>query len=56
MTQYVKQFPLPDLATPIGARIVQLVGRQVKSPDNSVDAEIDSLVWEAFGLVKEVGR
>ena len=58
MTQYVKNFPLPRLSTPLGQQIVRLVREAVDKDRVNADAEakIDELVWQAFGLVKEVAR
>jgi len=56
MTQYVSGFPLPSLDKPCGKKIVELVPRLVreaKASDTS-EKQIDRLVWEAFGLGKEV--
>jgi methylase of polypeptide subunit release factors len=57
MTQYIKKFPLPDIDCPVTRRIIQLVGERVarKVPDHVRETEIDRLVWESFGLVKETG-
>lgn len=58
MTQYVKQFPLPPLSTPLVNQIVKLTRELVcavcngKDPDASAEAEVDTLVWQAFGLSK----
>jgi adenine-specific DNA-methyltransferase len=58
MTQYVKRFPLPDLNEKVVQKAVQLVAQVVKTPiiASEVESEIDDLVWESFGLVKEVAR
>jgi len=55
MTQYVRKFPLPPLEAPVAQRIIQLVGERIanKMPDEDREMEIDQLVWESFGLVKE---
>ncbi len=57
MTQYVKQFPLPDAAG-TGAKIVRLVKRLLRSSatDRPLEQQIDALVWESFGLSEEVAR
>ena len=61
ITQYVEQFPLPDPVNEISKMIIAMA----KEIYNSIDtpkakilaAEIDSLVWHAFGLpVKEISR
>jgi adenine-specific DNA-methyltransferase len=56
MTQYVGGFPLPSLELPCGKKIVRLVSRLIREGkvDYSTEQEIDGLVWEAFGLRKEV--
>lgn len=54
MTQYVKEFPVPELDSRIGKRIVRLAAGLVDgfaAPDDV--PEVDALVWEAFGLHKE---
>jgi len=55
MTQYVKEFPVPDLDSDAGQRIVTLTSRLVKGPTTGkIEAEVDALVWKAFGLRKEI--
>ncbi len=56
MTQYVQHFPVPDLKTPISQKIVRLVHGLLANnqTDGTCEAGIDRLVWEAFGLVKEM--
>ena len=55
MTQYVKEFPVPDPESHAGRRVIQLARKLVKDgAKEKVEAEIDSLVWEAFGLQKEI--
>ena len=54
MTQYVKQFPLPPLAHPLSQRIVR-GAKKLAAMDNVAnakeqEADLDLLVWEAFGL------
>lgn len=58
MTQYVKQFPLPDAASKPARKIVRLVKRLLKSSatDRPLQQQIDALVWESFGLSEEVAR
>jgi adenine-specific DNA-methyltransferase len=55
MTQYVKQFPLPDPATKASRKVVSLVSDVVNngSAGPEQEREIDAHVWAAFGLVKE---
>lgn len=56
MTQYVGGFPLPPLKGKTGKKIVKMVSRLVESGKASPETEneIDGLVWESFGLQKEV--
>jgi hypothetical protein len=56
MTQYVGGFPLPSLETPCGKKIVQLVSRLVREGEvtDTLEEQIDRLVWKAFGLGEEV--
>ncbi len=58
MTQYVKKFPLPDLESPVAQTIVQLVSEQIAgySDDGARESDVNRLVWESFGLVKETAR
>ena len=56
MTQYVKRFPLPDLALAPAKEIVKLAAKMIASPTDEIEGKIDALVWKSFGLVKEVGR
>ncbi len=56
ITQYVQRFPLPKIEHPASQQIVPLV-QQLIAHSPAADARatirrIDSLVWEAFGLVK----
>jgi hypothetical protein len=58
MTQYVKAFPLPDLSSPSGHRLVTLVseimsGGLLEEPRTRQEKKIDALVWESFGLIEE---
>ena len=50
MTQYVKEFPLPDLKSRLGKRIVSWVKKQVEKPTEAREAKIEGLVQEAFGF------
>jgi adenine-specific DNA-methyltransferase len=54
MTQYVKKFPLPDVTSKPAQRAIECAVTLVKSgtADPQLEAEIDELVWRAFGLVK----
>lgn len=56
MTQYVKRFPLPDLKNKAARKAIQRVLKLLDEPTTppALEREIDGLVWEAFGLVKEV--
>jgi len=56
MTQYVGGFPLPPLGSPCSKKIVRLVSHLVRKgkASDTTEKEIDGLVWEAFGLGKEV--
>jgi hypothetical protein len=52
MTQYVEQFPLPDVQSEIAQRLVAAV-RQLTARQRllvEVEPEIDSLVHQAFGV------
>ena len=58
MTQYVKQFPLPKLATPTSRAIVREVKKLFKTDElkkrDRLEKRIESLVWQSFGLVEEI--
>jgi adenine-specific DNA-methyltransferase len=56
MTQYVSGFPLPSLDKACGKKIVQLVSCLVRegTASDTIEKQIDRLVWESFGLGKEV--
>ena len=60
ITQYVEKFPLPDPASKISRNIVTLTKRIYNKIDSAVvedvKKEIDGLVWQSFGLVKEISR
>jgi hypothetical protein len=52
MTQYVNQFPLPNLNSPIARQIILQVSEILSTgPTEAREREIDRLVWESFGLV-----
>lgn len=61
ITQYVEKFPLPDPHSLLGKAIIAKA-RQIydciPSPEvNRLQKELDTMVWEAFGLVvEEVSR
>lgn len=50
MTQYVKEFPLPDLGTSIGKRIIRSVKQMIARSTPSREQKLDQLVQESFGL------
>jgi hypothetical protein len=56
MTQYVKEFPLPDPESGIAKKIIgttrAIVQGDVKA--SGVESEINALVSQAFGLVEEI--
>ena len=56
MTQYVKQFPLPNLNCIAMQKMVSLVEDLIQGRGNAIalEEECDELVWDAFGLAKEV--
>lgn len=57
MTQYVERFPLPDPRADLGKQIIakarMLYDAIPSSADASRLAELNALVWQAFGLVEE---
>lgn len=58
MTQYVKKFPLPDPDGDCAQQIIRLVSSVVedRAAATEVEPAIDTLVWKAFGLSKEISR
>jgi adenine-specific DNA-methyltransferase len=61
MTQYVEQFPLPHPGGDIGKTLVSMAkmifGRTGTDDVTIPRADLDRLVWKAFGLdIEEVGR
>lgn len=55
MTQYVKKFPVPHLDSRVGRRIVHLASELVKGASRrDIEPELDLLVWNSFGLEKEL--
>ena len=57
ITQYVRQFPLPDPASSLGKAIIDRA-QQVYERTPSVEVqtlleELDRMVWTSFGLVAE---
>ena len=56
ITQYVSQFPLPDIDATPSQRIIEKVNSILSSqsvPDEGDQAEVDRLVWSAFGFGEE---
>lgn len=60
MTQYVEQFPIPDPSSACGRDLVEKAKKAYKLVESgneeslsTLENEIDEMVWEAFGLVKE---
>jgi len=55
MTQYVSQYPYPDIASPASRKLIALVKEAVQTrasaEDEWLDAQVDGLVEEAFGLL-----
>lgn len=60
MTQYVEKFPLPDPHGTVGKKVIasakSLYDAIPSEDDDSNREEINSLVWEAFGLVVSAGE
>ena len=56
MTQYVNEFPLPELDSKIGTEIVGAVKRLVKNRTPSGEAKVERLVQESFGFLTAKGR
>lgn len=61
ITQYVEKFPLPDPLRPAGEGIIAKAKQAyecIPSPKaKELEAELDQMVWDAFGLrLEEVGR
>ena len=53
MTQYVSNFPLPDLIA--SKRIVNEVRQLLQAgPSDSAERSLNALVWESFGLPEEI--
>lgn len=57
ITQYVEQFPLPDPTTPLSLSIIErakAIYHANHSPSvESMEQEVDALVWEAFSVSRE---
>lgn len=60
MTQYVENFPLPDPRGSIGKKIISkaklLYDAIPSATDAASHAELNTLVWDAFGLIEKSGR
>jgi SAM-dependent methyltransferase len=61
MTQYVEQFPLPAPESPVGRALLQKARQLYEACGqphaDGIAAELDRLVWEAFGLpAEEAGK
>lgn len=58
MTQYVREFPLPDIRTPQATRIVSVLAgmSHERQALEVAAAELDSLVWASFGLSQKTVR
>jgi tRNA1(Val) A37 N6-methylase TrmN6 len=60
ITQYVEQFPLPSPTSTMGRSIIGAAKEIYRLVDDSravdLGRHLNRLVWEAFGLVEEVGR
>lgn len=58
MTQYVREFPLPDVRGPEAKKIVALLSNLLSQDSGLAEAatEMDALVWSSFGLKKEAVR
>lgn len=57
ITQYVEEFPLPDPSTKL-SKTIEMLSREIYGAVGSGDAktleaQLDGMIWEAFGLVKE---
>ncbi len=50
MTQYVKEFPLPELESKLGQQIVKLVKRLVERPNRRDEAKVEAKLQHAFGF------
>ena len=60
MTQYVREFPLPDIGGAIAQQIIGLVRRLVADSAGNervdIEREVDGMVWESFGIAEESSR
>jgi len=57
ITQYTKEFPLPDIESPIAKRIVTQTRNLLEAPGKYpyLEAKIEADVWRAFGLQENGG-
>jgi len=57
ITQYVEKFPMPDPQSPLGTAIIEKARRIYECtpsfPTDQLYEELDTMVWDAFGLKKE---
>lgn len=60
ITQYVKEFPVPDPSTAAAKRILEVTRRILHAGElaerHSLGQMVDNAVWEAFGLTEETTR
>ena len=50
MTQYVKEFPLPDIHSALGKKIIRLAKKLVETPTSIDEEKMESLVQQSFGF------
>ena len=50
MTQYVKEFPLPELNSGLGKQIVRFAKRLVDEPNQQSENELKAVIRQAFGF------
>lgn len=60
MTQYVREFPLPDIDSEIAQRIItrvrKLMTERMDTDDAQTELEVDAMVWESFGVAEKIAR
>jgi adenine-specific DNA-methyltransferase len=60
MTQYVREFPLPDIDSAPAQQIIEqvrrLVNRHTGEDATEIERTVDSMVWESFGVVEKSSR
>ncbi len=58
MAQYVSQLPLPNARAPVAQKLLGLVSALIErgGTDEASEEALDHLVWESFGLSKEIPR